>query len=72
MSDSKNDHNHDDSAMHYPEHEGTYDMFLQITKYGTLFCVVLLVAMAFGFFISGWFGGVVSFILLMAIGVIML
>lgn len=71
MSDAHNDGNHTESAMDYPEHENTYDMFLKVTKYGTIFCVALLVAMAFGFFVSGWFGGILSFIVLFAIGMIM-
>lgn len=70
MSDAQND-GHTESAMDYPEHENTYDMFLKVTKYGTIFCIALLIAMAFGFFAAGWFGGIVSFIVLFAIGVIM-
>lgn len=68
------DANHDShaNAMDYPEHERTYDMFIKISKYGTLFCVALLVAMAFGFFSAGWFGGIFAFIVLMTVGAIMM
>jgi hypothetical protein len=34
------------NAMYYPEHEKTYDIFLFMFKWGTIFCVGLLVLMA--------------------------
>ena len=34
------------AEMDYPEHEKTYDIFLALTKWGTISCVVLLVLMA--------------------------
>ena len=43
--------NHHDKAgghpdMDYAEHEKTYHMFIALTKYGVIFCVLLLVFMA--------------------------
>ncbi len=32
--------------MDYAEHERTYQLFIKLTKYGTIFCVLLLVFMA--------------------------
>ena len=41
---------HDHSAGHpdmdYAEHDKTYHMFINLAKYGTIFCVLLLVFMA--------------------------
>jgi hypothetical protein len=34
------------SAMDYAEHERTYDTFLGLVKWGTIFVVALLVGMA--------------------------
>lgn len=53
------------AQMNYPEHEQTYAMFTALAKYGTLFCVALLAAMAFGFFTSAGF--ISSLILLVLI-----
>lgn len=60
---------HDASAtMDYPEHEKTYDLFLALTKWGTVATVALLIAMAFGFFAGGGLiGGTIVFILLMIV-----
>ncbi|NDA48691.1 MAG: aa3-type cytochrome c oxidase subunit IV [Alphaproteobacteria bacterium] len=43
--------NHHDHAsghpdMDYAEHDKTYHMFINLAKYGTIFCVLLLVFMA--------------------------
>lgn len=38
------------AEMDYTEHEKTYDMFLALTKYGTLLCVAIIIGMAIGFF----------------------
>lgn len=46
--------------MDYAEHEKTYGGFLALAKYGTLFCVALLIAMAFFFFATS--GGVINFL----------
>lgn len=57
------------APMDYAEHEKTYNFFLSATKYGTMFCVVLLIAMAAGFFTTmGFFSALVLFILLNVAG----
>ncbi|ASY70488.1 aa3-type cytochrome c oxidase subunit IV [Sinorhizobium fredii] len=57
------------APMDYSEHEKTYKLFLDATKYGTLFCVALLIAMAAGFFTTmGFISAVVLFILLNVAG----
>ncbi|MCR9136462.1 MAG: aa3-type cytochrome c oxidase subunit IV [Alphaproteobacteria bacterium] len=58
------------AEMDYPEHEKTYAMFLALTKYGTLGCVVLLIGMAVGFFTAaGFITATIVTILLLALGV---
>lgn len=60
--------NENGAPMDYQEHEATYSMFLWLTKWGIIFNVALLVAMAVGFFMGGGFvGGVLTFIILMII-----
>ena len=55
------------NAMDYPEHEKTYDQFLKLSIWSTAFCIVLLIAMAFGFFGGGGLiGGTLLFLVLMA------
>ena len=55
------------NAMDYPEHERTYDGFIKMSVWGTVFCVALLVAMAFGFFGGGGLiGGTLALVILMA------
>ena len=57
------------AKMDYSEHEKTYSRFLGLTKYGTLGCVALMIAMAFGFFTSaGFFSAVILFVLIFAVG----
>ena len=52
--------------MDYPEHEQTYDLFLRITKWGIIVNVVLLVALAIGFYGGGGLiGGIAAFVVLM-------
>jgi len=52
----------------YSEHEKTYELFLWMSKWTTVFCVALLIAMMFGFFGGGGLiGGTLAFIVLMAI-----
>ncbi len=60
--------------MDYAEHEKTYRVFLGLAKYVTIVCVALLIAMAFGFFVSsaGFFSALILFILLCAVGVYLL
>ena len=61
------------APMDYPEHEKTYNFFINATKYGTLFCVALLVAMAAGFFTSaGFFSCLLLLILINVLGVVVL
>ncbi|WP_242218119.1 aa3-type cytochrome c oxidase subunit IV [Shinella zoogloeoides] len=61
------------APMDYPEHEKTYNFFIAAAKYGTLFCVALLVAMAAGFFTSaGFFSSLLLLILINVLGVVVL
>ena len=60
------------AAMDYPEHERTYDNFLKLAKYGTVLCVALMIGMAFGFFVGGWFTGLLAFIAVTVLGFIIL
>lgn len=51
------------AAMDYPEHTATYGLFVNITKWGAIVCIALLIAMAFGFFTSaGWISSTILFI----------
>ena len=67
MAENSYDVNHESGAdMDYPEHQKTYDMFLTLSKWVTIFCVVLLLSMAVGFFMGGGFiGGLLFFAVLM-------
>ena len=57
------------AAMDYPEHEKTYDRFVVGAKYGTMFCVTLMIAMAAGFFTSaGFFSALLLLIILNVAG----
>ncbi|MGI9353757.1 MAG: aa3-type cytochrome c oxidase subunit IV [Rhizobiaceae bacterium] len=69
MADQTYEVNHDDGApMDYQEHENTYSMFLWLTKWGILFNVALMIAMAAGFFMgAGFVGGVLIFLILMIV-----
>ena len=61
------------APMDYPEHEKTYNFFIGAAKYGTLFCVALLIAMAAGFFTSaGFFSSLLLLILINVLGVVVL
>lgn len=56
------------NAMDYSEHEKTYDLFLQMSKWTTVGCVALLLAMMVGFFLGGGLvGGTLVFAVLIAI-----
>lgn len=60
--------NEDGAPMDYQEHENTYSMFLWLTKWGILFNVALMIAMAAGFFMgAGFVGGVLIFVILMIV-----
>jgi len=57
------------ARMDYAEHEKTFALFVHLTKYGTLVCVALLVAMAFGFFTTaGFFSSLILFAIIVAAG----
>lgn len=60
------------AKMDYAEHDRTYAAFLALAKYGSLLCAGILVAMAFGFFVGGFFSGTILFILIMAVGAFIL
>ena len=57
------------AEMDYAEHERTFAMFINMSKWIMIFCIALLISMAFGFFAGGGlFGGSVVFVVLMIIG----
>ena len=58
--------------MDYSEHERTYNAFTMLAKYGSLVCAAILIAMAFGFFVGGFFSGAVVFILVCIVGALIL
>jgi hypothetical protein len=62
------------AEMDYQEHEKTYKAFLGLAKYGSLVVVALLIAMAFGFFVTGagFFSATILFILVCAVGYFLL
>ncbi len=60
------------AAMDYAEHDKTFAGFVNLAKYGTLACVTLMAAMAFGFFVGGFFSGSLLWILLMVAGYFLL
>ena len=61
------------APMDYAEHERTYEMFLAGAKWGTMAIVILMVAMAAGFFGgAGLIGSFILFIVLNIAGVFLL
>lgn len=61
------------APMNYPEHEKTYDLFIHAARYGTMILVMLMIAMAAGFFAgAGFFGGTILFIILTVAGFFLL
>ncbi|MFP1632077.1 aa3-type cytochrome c oxidase subunit IV [Zhengella sp. ZM62] len=61
------------AEMDYAEHEKTYSLFLALAKYGTIACVALLIAMAFGFFTTaGFISSVILYVIVFALGVYLL
>lgn len=61
------------AEMDYAEHEKTYSIFLGLAKYGTIACVALLVAMAFGFFTTaGFISSVILYVIVFALGAYLL
>ena len=68
MADHSYDVNDDGAPMDYSEHERTYSLFLAITKWGVIFNVALLLALAVGFFMGGGFiGGLLAFLVLLVV-----
>lgn len=60
------------APMNYPEHEKTYLMFINGSKYVTVILVALLIAMAAGFFTAaGFLGGIFLFFVLSILGIIL-
>ncbi len=63
----------DGAEMDYLAHEKTYEVFLNIFKWGTVGSIALMVAMAVGFFGGGGLiGGTIAFVILMAISAFIL
>jgi Bacterial aa3 type cytochrome c oxidase subunit IV len=60
------------AKMDYAEHDRTYAGFVSLAKYGSLFCLALLLALAFGFFAGGFFSGTILFVLILAAGAFIL
>ena len=60
------------AQMDYAEHDRTYKGFLGLAKYGSLFCAAILIAMAFGFFVGGFFSATILFVLILAVGAFIL
>ena len=51
------------ASMDYAEHEKTYTGFSILIKWSTIALVALMIAMAFGFFVGGFFSATIVFIL---------
>ena len=51
------------AAMDYSEHEKTYAGFTGLVKWSIVALVALMIALAFGFFVGGFFSATVLFIL---------
>jgi hypothetical protein len=61
------------APMNYSEHEKTYDLFVAGAKWGSMILVVLLIAMAAGFFTAaGFLGATILFIILNIAGFLLL
>jgi len=57
------------ARMDYAEHERTYKMFVQLTKWGAIVCVALLAALGLAFFGGGgFFSAVVLFAVIVSGG----
>lgn len=60
------------AKMDYPQHEETYNLFVNGTKYGIILLVALLISMAAGFFTAaGFFSSLILFVILTAVGVVL-
>ena len=72
MADKHNASHGDNPVMDYAEHDKTYSMFLAGAKWGTVACVGLMIAMAFGFFAGfGLIGGTIVWAIVIALGIIL-
>lgn len=61
------------ASMDYPEHEKTYNLFVNGAKYSSMSIVALLIAMAAGFFGGfGFFPALILFLVLNILGVVIL
>jgi hypothetical protein len=61
------------ATMDYAEHEKTYEFFLSGAKWATMSIIVLMIAMAAGFFAgAGLLGSLIVFIVLNIAGVFLL
>ena len=61
------------ASMDYPEHEKTYNLFVNGAQVGSMSIVALLIAMAAGFFGHfGFFPALILFLILNILGVILL
>ncbi|MFK0686841.1 aa3-type cytochrome c oxidase subunit IV [Mesorhizobium sp. IMUNJ 23033] len=60
------------AKMDYSEHDRTYAGFLALAKYGSLFCLAIVIAMAFGFFVGGFFSATILCALILAAGAFIL
>lgn len=57
------------AKMDYEEHERSFNLFVNLSKYSLLLIGALLIAMAFGFFTpAGFFSSTVLFVLLSVAG----
>jgi len=65
-------HGEIESAMDYSEHERTYTAFLWLVKWGVIELLILMIAMAIGFF-AGWglVGGTLVFAVLTVAAVLL-
>ena len=60
------------AKMDYAEHNQTYGRFLALAKWGTIACIGIVAGMAFGFFVGGFFSGFLLFVLILAVGYVLL
>ncbi|WP_157015710.1 aa3-type cytochrome c oxidase subunit IV [Mesorhizobium xinjiangense] len=57
------------AEMDYAEHEKTYSLFLNISKYLCIICAALLIAMACGFFAGfGLISSTLLFVIIVGLG----
>jgi hypothetical protein len=60
------------AKMDYSEHDKTYHRFLGLAKWGVVACVGLMAAMAFGFFVGGFFSGALLWVLILGAAYVIL